>query len=283
MPPKKKKRKIASGVDIGTHGEQGERDYNEDVFCTCTWKKLKKGASVSPSAGAPVHFFGMYDGHGGAECSKFAAKRFPKELKIDLEAGLPPMKAMVNANYATEVAFFREHPGDESGTTAVCMLYDSASRSITVSNVGDSRALLVRKSGKIVPLTTDQDGANSLEVRRIKAAGGFVDAEGYVNGDVQTARSIGDVTAKFMDGEFSAAVVPTPAMLQKDLAETDIALVLACDGLFEAHGGSNAWINVMVRSLVKEGKNAKQIAQALVKQALDDGSEDNTSAIVVLL
>ena len=72
-------------------------------------------------------------------------------------------------------------------------------------------------------------------------------------------------------------------MLQRELCDTDVALVLACDGLFEAHGGSNAWINKMVRRLVKEGRSAQHIAEALVAQALADGSEDNTTAIVVLL
>ena len=281
MPPKKKaKREVA----VGAHGEQGEREYNEDVLCTCTWKKLKgKSASLSPSAGSPLHLFGVFDGHGGDACSNFAARVFPRELKLDLEAGLEPMRAMVNATYATEVAFARKHPDDDSGTTAVCVLLDTSARRVTVSNVGDSRALLVQKTGKIVPLTIDQDGANSLELRRIKAAGGFVDEDGYINGDVQTARSIGDSDAKFPGGMHSAAVVPTPVMLEKDLCDKDIAIVLGCDGLFEAHGGSNAWINKMVRKLVKEGCSAQGIAEALVAQALEDGSEDNTTAIVVLL
>ena len=285
MPPKKKaKTSGRPGLSVGAFGAQGERDYNEDVHACCTWKKLKSGASLSPSASRPVHLFGVFDGHGGATCSEFAAARFPAELKRDLEAGLPPARAMVNATYATEVAFTREHAEDDSGTTAVCVLLDTAGAgTITVSNVGDSRALLVQSKGKIVPLTSDQDGANALELRRIKAAGGFVDEDGYVNGDVQTARSIGDADAKFPGGVHSAAVVPTPAMLQRELSDSDVALVLACDGLFEAHGGSNAWINKMVRVLVKEGRSAQHIAEALVAQALADGSEDNTTAIVVLL
>lgn len=291
-------------MTVGAFGAQGEREYNEDVHLCLKWTRLGgksgkspgkssgKSSSLSPTADAPVHLWGVFDGHGGAACSEFAAARFPLELKKDLEAGLPPARAMVNATYATEVAFAREHARDDSGTTAVCVLLDMTAETteeggggavITVSNVGDSRALLVQAKGKIVPLTTDQDGANALELRRIKAAGGFVDEDGYVNGDVQTARSIGDADAKFPDGVHSAAVVPTPAVLQRELCDTDVALVLACDGLFEAHGGSNAWINKMVRRLVKEGRSAQHIAEALVAQALADGSEDNTTAIVVLL
>ena len=91
------------------------------------------------------------------------------------------------------------------------------------------------------------------------------DEDGYISESVQTARSIGDADAKFPDGgaSHSAAVVPTPEITVRDLTADDVALVLGCDGLFEGHGGSNAWINRMVRKLVKEGKAAKQIAAAL--------------------
>ena len=106
-----------------------------------------------------------------------------------------------------------------------------------------------------------------------------------MNGTVQTARSVGDSDAKFPnDGaDHTAAVVPTPVMLTRTLASDDVALVLACDGLFESHKGSHGWINKMVRSMVKNGDGAKKIAAALVQQAIEDGSEDNTTAIVILL
>ena len=282
MPPKAKKTKRT--LTVGCHGEQGLRDYNEDTYSTTAWKTLKSRAPLRASAACPVRCFAVYDGHGGDTCSQFCKRVFPQELKKDLEAGLPPVAALVNATYATEVAFFRAHPSEDAGSTAVCALLDPQARRVFVSNVGDSRCLLVRKAGAVVALTSDHDIYNATELRRIKAAGGSVDEDGYINEMVQTARSIGDGDAKFPDGaaSHSAAVVPTPEIRVHDLAADDVALVLGCDGLFEGHGGSNAWINQMVRKLVKEGKTAKQIAAALVQQALDDGSEDNTTAVVVL-
>ena len=283
MPPKSKRAK--KGLDIGHTSEQGQRDYNEDRLSVTTFKKLKASAHVNASAGAPALVFTVYDGHGGHLASTFSQKHYPVELKTDLEAGLAPVVAMVNAVYATEVQWFRESSRDDSGTTLVSVLLDQVQQTLYVANVGDSRALLVRATGSIVALTQDQDGSNKTELRRIKAAGGFVDRDNYVNGTVQTARSIGDADAKFPnDGEdHTAAVVPTPVMLTRTLASDDMALVLACDGLFESHKGSHGWINMMVRSMIKNGSGAKEIATALVVQALDDGSEDNTTAIVVLL
>ena len=187
--------------------------------------------------------------------------------KVDVGTGLCPEAALVNACYATEVAFFRAHPHDCSGTTAVCAMLECESKRLWVSNLGDSRALVVRKKGDIVELTVDQDAANKKEAKRIKAAGGTVDEEGYINGTVQTARSIGDADAKFEDRypdddggadddddgddddddddeydprrnkKHSAAVVPTPVISTITLADDDVAVVLGCDGLFEAFEG----------------------------------------------
>lgn len=43
------------------------------------------------------------------------------------------------------------------------------------SNAGDSRAIIVNKSGKVTELSKDHKPDNDSEMKRIKAAGGFVD------------------------------------------------------------------------------------------------------------
>lgn len=77
--------------------------------------------------------------------------------------------------------------------------------------------------------------------------------------------------------------MPTPVVSKICLAEDDLALVLGCDGLFEAFEGSCSWINKDVRAAVKKGHSADKIAKKLVKQALKDGSDDNVTCIIVLL
>jgi protein phosphatase 2C family protein 2/3 len=291
--------------EVGFFASQGQRDYMEDTHCEhpTFMIALPKRAALRATEDEPLRFFGVFDGHGGVGAPEFAAARLPRELRTDLEAGLCPAKALCNASYATEVAFFRERPEDDSGTTAVCALVEPSTRRVWTSNLGDSRCLLVRRTGAIVPLSEDQDADNRREARRIKAAGGTVE-DGYVNDSVQVSRSIGDTEAKFLDREIdgdggdealetgaaprsnlklSAAVVPTPEVTQTLMGEDDIALVLACDGLFEAHGGSNAWVNRLVRAGAKAGQSAQEIARRLVETALEDGSEDNVTAVVVLL
>ena len=116
------------------------------------------------------------------------------------------------------------------------------------------------------------------------------------------ARSIGDRDAKFLfvdeddededeDGSrrselvHSAAVIPTPEISLHTLGKEDVALVIACDGLFEneENDPAAAWMSKIVREGVVAGRDGKTIAKELVEKAIDDGSEDNCTAIVVIL
>jgi protein phosphatase 1A/protein phosphatase 2C family protein 2/3/protein phosphatase 1G len=251
------------------------------------------------------------DGHGGDACSEFSSKRVMAELLVDLRAGLVPLAALVNAHAATEVAWMRRSCGgddpDDSGTTSVCVLIDEAAGELSISNVGDSRALLLRRSrrgGKrkrgaakagslaVLPLTTDQDAENKGEAKRIKAAGGTVSAEGYINESVQTARSIGDYLSKFLPAEaeeeapakHSLAVISTPAVSRAALCEDDVLLVLGCDGLFETDDEARddmAWIAELCDEALGAGASVKKIAKRLADDAIAHGSSDNTTALVV--
>ena len=260
----------------------------------------------------PLHFVAVMDGHGGDACSEFSSKRVMAELLVDLRAGLVPLAALVNAHAATEVAWMRRACGgddpDDSGTTSVCVLIDEATGELSISNVGDSRALLLRRSrrgGKrkrgaakagrlaVVALTTDQDAENKGEAKRIKAAGGTVSAEGYINESVQTARSIGDYLSKFLPteeeeeedpAEHSLAVISTPAVTRAALCDDDVLLVLACDGLFETDDDTRddmEWIAKLCDEALGAGASVKKIAKRLADDAIAHGSSDNTTALVV--
>ena len=239
-------------IETGSCSDRGRRDYQEDRALVlapfeCDSKHLQ----------GPVSLLGVYDGHGGYGCSEFVKTRLPKELKLDLRVGMNPVAAFANCHLATEVAFLRqENPKQRSGSTAVTVMIDHGTSNAWVAHVGDSRALLIRKKGQAVRLTKDHDAKHKGELRRIKAVGGTVDENGYVNGIVQTARAMGDYDAKVLehedeDPEFSAAIMPIPEVSSFTLdTKTDLCLVVACDGLFESHGGSVSWINQMVSGFI---------------------------------
>lgn len=67
---------------------------------------------------------------------------------------------------------------------------------LTVANAGDSRAVLCRANGETRALSFDHKPMNPRELNRIKAAGGFVNSFGRVNGNLNLSRSIGDLKYK---------------------------------------------------------------------------------------
>ena len=59
------------------------------------------------------------------------------------------------------------------------------------ANSGDSRAILVTKKGSVIELSHDHKPDKEGELRRIRAAGGFVE-DGRVQGVIAVSRAIGD-------------------------------------------------------------------------------------------
>lgn len=68
---------------------------------------------------------------------------------------------------------------------------------IVIGNAGDSRAVICQR-GKAVPLSVDHKPNDPEEMRRIMAAGGWVDAC-RVNGNLALSRALGDFIFKNND------------------------------------------------------------------------------------
>lgn len=141
---------VWASVETGVCGLQGLRDSMEDAHISMPsfLSSSSKLVDLASSKSAPLHFFGVLDGHGGEACAEYCGDALPKQLKKSLSSGLPISASLVTAHAAVEVDWFREADRDDSGTTAVTALIESASGRVLASNVGDSRVLVVRRSGK---------------------------------------------------------------------------------------------------------------------------------------
>jgi len=64
-----------------------------------------------------------------------------------------------------------------------------------VANSGDSRSVLGGKDEKPFAMSIDHKPDDPIELKRIKAAGGFV-ADGRVNGNLNLSRAMGDFEYK---------------------------------------------------------------------------------------
>jgi len=142
----------------------------------------------------------------------------------------------------------------------------SLRRVLYTANAGDARAVLCR-SGKAVRLTYDHKGADKQEAKRIQDAGGFV-LNNRVNGVLAVTRSLGDSSMK----EF---VVGSPYTTSTPLGSSDEFLILACDGLWDVASDQNAV------DLVRDVQDCDEAAKILMEFALNEGTRDNVTIVVV--
>jgi serine/threonine protein phosphatase PrpC len=130
-------------------------------------------------------------------------------------------------------------------------------------------------------LLTEKHSPTVPEERlRIERAGGRV-MLGRVNGSLAVSRAFGDMEFKQSGprGGTETLVIVRPAIRRVRLDPRHRVLVLACDGLWEKVSYERA-----VRVAQEErvcGRSAQEAAHALVKLALDEGSLDNITVLVV--
>lgn len=156
----------------------------------------------------------------------------------------------------------------EDGTTAVVVL--TQGDEIFVAHTGDSRAVLVHRSGKVSVLTSDHKPNRPDERRRIQELGGSVVFWGVwrVEGILAVSRAIGDRMLK-------PFVVAEPEVKKFTRTETDRYVVLASDGVWDTISNDDA------AQLVLKYEDPQTAAQRIMEEAYARGSMDNICAMVI--
>lgn len=166
---------------------------------------------------------------------------------------------------------------------------------LTVGWVGDSRAVLCR-GGKAIEVSKDHKAERDDEKARIRAAGGTVDRQGRLYGDLAVSRAFGDLQHKgrelkaiVSNGPFckpgeedfgsEGTLIALPDVLQIPLTSQDEFVILASDGLWDVLTSEQA-VNFVRFHLQRHG-DVRKAAVELVDKALDLHSLDNVSAVVI--
>lgn len=248
------------------------------------------GASeaADASAGSPVAFFGVYDGHGGEKVALFTGEKLPSVLKATeaYQKG-DYAQALQDAFLAMDVEITEdaELSKDPSGCAATSVIITSDK--IFCGNAGDSRTVM-SVGGTVKALSFDHKPTNEGEKARIVNAGGFVDM-GRVNGNLALSRGIGDFEFK-NNLELPAeeqAVTALPDVLEHDITKDDEFVVLACDGIWDCL--SSQQVVDFVRRYVREGKPLGEICELMMTTCLAPTSGgsgigcDNMSVCIVAM
>lgn len=255
----------------------GWRDQ-EDAHCV-TLKTHKKYRNMS--------CFAVMDGHGGPEVSRYISENLSarisrlrrlsnKEIigmfkKLDREilakykhGGSTLVLALIRPSRLTTNSFF-------GGYEAI------------ICSTGDSRAVVFHKSEKDEPewrkLTYDHKPSAPSEKARIEAAGGKVSGN-RIDGILGVARAFGDWQFKQNKKLPSSRqkVICDPDIVRLTLTASD-ALFLCSDGIFEAcefRGVLDA-----ISGLLFESDDIKRTLHTVLECALQSGSNDNMTAIMV--
>lgn len=240
-------------------------------------------------------YFAVYDGHGGRQIVDFLEKSLENnvanELKQTDDADIPERlaraylitdlqskKLNITTSGATSVSALMKTDFNEYGSILRRILY--------IANCGDSRAVLVHKDSDsnaslteahfiAKRLSFDHRSEDETEQKRIKDAGGFI-TRSRVLGILAVTRSFGDHGMK----EFVPA---DPFTSQTDISDIGDYpfLILACDGVWDVLSDQQAADLLLQR--YKEVGPYSEAAELLVNTAIEKGSTDNVTAIVIFL
>ncbi|KAH7831960.1 putative protein phosphatase 2C-related protein [Monocercomonoides exilis] len=221
-------------------------------------------------------FFGVFDGHGGTSAVEFVRDNIYRTFMevIVANPSAPIATVMAETFKMTDKKMEGAHIEFDGCTAAVVfirreILEGKEVTKIYSANCGDARTVLVR-NGTGKRLSFDHKPNLPEEVERIQAAGGFV-AMGRVNGVLAVSRALGDIAMKkyvTSDPYVSETIVDY---------EKDTHIIVACDGVWDVVNDDEA-AKIITE---KKGAGCEKAAEALKQRALDAGSMDNVSVMVV--
>ena len=175
---------------------------------------------------AMTSFCGVFDGHGGDECSEFLSQHLAATLARYMlrdrealqqailqsssnntnvnynngnaataeDAASETMRRIIKQSYlAADAEFIQPRGAPQSGSTAATVILFG--RRLFAANVGDSRVVLCRSGGQCVELTSDHKPSRPDEAARVRAAGGFI-LHKRVMGELAITRAFGDKSFK---------------------------------------------------------------------------------------
>jgi len=167
---------------------------------------------------AMTTFAGVFDGHGGDECSNYLVDALPhhvrqgmfnerQALRAAIEQSRTSQRAEQTEDAASELMrkilkqaylktdkeFITPKTAPQSGSTAATVIL--LGRRLFAANVGDSRVVLCRQGGQCVELTSDHKPSRPDEAARVRAAGGFI-LHKRVMGELAITRAFGDKSFK---------------------------------------------------------------------------------------
>lgn len=271
------------------------------------YKENQDAYTCIPKYGDNMSFFGIFDGHGkdGHLCARFAGKVLPMILLESITkfetvahslASVSQIRQMLTlAHIQTNQRLRDDSSIDEklAGTTSISCLFHN--NLIYVSNVGDSRAILIYRNAEdrlvAKPLSSDQTPYRKDERERVKKYGARILSMDQIEGLEPVHENWGDLTLgqdideegdppriwhpeeDFPGTAFTRSigdtyaeelgVIAEPEIVEISIADQDQMIIIASDGIFEFI------TNQMVADIAKHHNDPLSLCKALVSEAYE--------------
>lgn len=228
-----------------------------------------------PKSGDQVGFFGIFDGHGGADAAHYVREKLFSNLlghahfPTALDKALPEVFRRTDADYLASDSSLMRDDGC-CGTVAVVQ-----GSTCHVAHVGDSRAILVQQAANstaatVTALSVDHKPDLAAEKARIEKLGGVVVWAGTwrVSGVLAVSRAFGNRMLKDY-------VKADPDVKKVVIQGGEATLIVASDGVWDVISNEEAM------RITGQASSAKEAAVELCEEAFKQGSMDNISAVVI--
>ena len=239
-----------------------------------------------------INFYSIFDGHGGAHVSKYLKEKLANYFIHKTVTEFPSKNKSYNKyinkiyDYVQDKMTNFELPSKNCGSTALVIIYylKNTDKYLKIINLGDCRAVICNENNIAIPLTKDHKPLSYDENKRILSCNGLITQDlgddPRING-LSVSRSFGDLDAK-------PHVSHIPDIYDYDVNKEKF-IIMACDGVWDVLSNQDA-VDFVLYALEKIKvnsnyiiKNKKNIANLLGNYAIEKGSQDNISILIIFL
>ncbi|XP_021719300.1 probable protein phosphatase 2C 39 isoform X1 [Chenopodium quinoa] len=254
------KSKISKHVTHGYHTAKGKSAHPMEDYVFAEFKQVEDNE---------LGLFAIFDGHVSQDVPDYLRSHLFNNILKEPNFWTETENAVRKAYRITDSKILEKSADlGKGGSTAVTAILINCQK-LVVANLGDSRAVISR-NGKAKQLSVDHEPDS--ERKDIEDRGGFVTKfpgdVARVDGQLAVARAFGDKTMK---DHLSSDPHITVEMIDED---TDFVL-LASDGIWHVMNNQEAV------DCIKNVKDAREAAKALIEEALHRKSTDDISVVVV--
>ena len=210
------------------------------------------------------HLYCVFDGHGGDVTAKLCVKKFPEIFRKSLLANPFDYELAIKKSFYLMDKEIENLNVNETGNTATIVFIHN--KLLYCANVGDSSCCIIGKTNEF--LTVNHKCSNKSEIKRIEKEGGQI-IEDRLGGILCITRGLGDFDLK------KKGLICEPYITKKLIDHNVEYCVIASDGVWDVLSPDD------ISKIIHKNNKIEDLAKIIVNEAIEKGSEDNISCIVI--